>query len=244
MSKKRQAVSVLAWDYPAGHRIAQHRHAEDQLVYAQLGVMTLSTVSGTWVVPPHRAVWVPRRVEHTISMSGRVEMRTLYLRGSPLFSGCCVLAVSSLLRELIKDAVARGGLSRTRALDRARLLLLTAELKVAKIEGAHLPWPRDERAKLALERLLQAPAAQVDAVCSGLSRRTLERIVKRETGETLGRTVRQLRLLRAIELLAAGRKVTAVALDCGYDSPSAFIAAFKAGFGTTPARYFARASST
>ena len=38
--------------------------------------------------------------------------------------------------------------------------------------------------------------------------------------------------------LAAGRPVTVLALDLGYDSPSAFIAAFKRAFGVTPARYF------
>jgi AraC-like DNA-binding protein len=49
---------------------------------------------------------------------------------------------------------------------------------------------------------------------------------------------RQLRLLVALERLAEGQAVTAVALDLGYASPSAFIAAFRDMFGTTPARYF------
>jgi AraC-like DNA-binding protein len=40
-------------------------------------------------------------------------------------------------------------------------------------------------------------------------------------------------------LLAQGRPVTVVALDVGYDSPSAFIAMFKRTLGTTPRRYFA-----
>jgi AraC-like DNA-binding protein len=42
-----------------------------------------------------------------------------------------------------------------------------------------------------------------------------------------------------MQLLAAGRPVTAVALEVGYDSPSAFIAMFKRTLGTTPHRYFA-----
>ncbi len=46
------------------------------------------------------------------------------------------------------------------------------------------------------------------------------------------------RLLRALVALAGAMPVTAVAFDAGYDSPSAFIAAFKREFGTTPARYF------
>ena len=37
-------------------------------------------------------------------------------------------------------------------------------------------------------------------------------------------------------LLAEGKSVTVAALDCGYSSVSAFIAAFKSTFGYTPGR--------
>ena len=47
----------------------------------------------------------------------------------------------------------------------------------------------------------------------------------------------QLRLLHAMQRLAAGEKVTAAALDAGYNSPSAFIAMFRKQLGTTPTRY-------
>ena len=70
------------------------------------------------------------------------------------------------------------------------------------------------------------------------SARTLERIFQEETGMTFGRWRQQLRLLQAMRLLAAGRPVTAVALEVGYESPSAFIAMFKRTLGTTPHRYF------
>ncbi|MGC0175398.1 helix-turn-helix domain-containing protein, partial [Klebsiella pneumoniae] len=47
----------------------------------------------------------------------------------------------------------------------------------------------------------------------------------------------RIRLLRALELLAAGKPVTAIALDLGYDNVSAFIGLFRRMFGTTPGRY-------
>ena len=49
---------------------------------------------------------------------------------------------------------------------------------------------------------------------------------------------RQLRLLRALERLAAGEPVTTVALALGYDSTSAFIAMFRRNLGRTPGSYF------
>ena len=57
---------------------------------------------------------------------------------------------------------------------------------------------------------------------------------------SLGRWRQQARLLHALGLLAHGQLVTAIALDVGYDSPSAFIAAFSTAFGTTPGRYYRR----
>ncbi len=56
---------------------------------------------------------------------------------------------------------------------------------------------------------------------------------------TFGKWRQQLRLLQALRLLAAGRPVTAVALEVGYDSASAFIAMFRRTLGTTPRRSFA-----
>src|ERR1700690_2681676 len=73
-------IATLTHDYPAGHVIRLHFHDRDQIVYASRGVMTVRTSAGTWVVPIHRAVWIPAAVPHTITMSGTVAMRTLYLR--------------------------------------------------------------------------------------------------------------------------------------------------------------------
>jgi AraC-like DNA-binding protein len=61
---------------------------------------------------------------------------------------------------------------------------------------------------------------------------------EKETGMTIGKWRQQSRLLHALRLLASDRPVSAVAFEVGYESVSAFIAAFKRYFGTTPMRYF------
>lgn len=43
-------------------------------------------------------------------------------------------------------------------------------------------------------------------------------------------------MLDAVRLLAEGQSVTGAALDTGYSSVSAFIAAFKQTFGVTPGK--------
>jgi AraC-like DNA-binding protein len=45
-------------------------------------------------------------------------------------------------------------------------------------------------------------------------------------------------MLGALERLAAGAPTKQVAADAGYATASAFIAAFRSLFGTTPGRYF------
>src|SRR5215470_13907496 len=92
-------ITTLTRDYSGGHVIPLHFDHRDQIVYASRGVMTIRTEAGTWVVPPHRAVWIPAGISHTITMSGMVAMRTLYLKprlARRLPRDCCVVNVSPL----------------------------------------------------------------------------------------------------------------------------------------------------
>src|SRR5262245_1188245 len=72
-------IRSLATNYRPGSRLASHFHDWPQLVYAARGVMTVEVDDGSWVVPAHRAVWVPALTHHRIEMTGSVAMRTLYL---------------------------------------------------------------------------------------------------------------------------------------------------------------------
>ncbi len=44
--------------------------------------------------------------------------------------------------------------------------------------------------------------------------------------------------MQALRMLGEGAKVTHAALEAGYSTPSAMIAAFRKTFGTTPTQYF------
>src|ERR1044072_7175856 len=60
-------------------RSRAHVHEWDQLTYAASGVMRVHTDSASWLVPPHRAVWLPAGTSHTEEMLAPVSVRTLYL---------------------------------------------------------------------------------------------------------------------------------------------------------------------
>jgi AraC-like DNA-binding protein len=238
-------VAAIAFEYPAGDHIPPHVHGRHQLLYAARGVMTVHTPRGTWVVPPHRGVWIPARVRHSIDVSGALSMRTLYLRtdlASRWPDGCRVINVPPLLRELVLHAVDRGGLDRSVPADRHLVDVLLDQLDALPAAPFHLPEPRDARAQRVAAELHRDPSDRRTFAAlargAGASRRTLERVFRSEIGMSFGRWRQQLRLAHALRLLAAGQGVTAVALDVGYDSPSAFVVAFRRAFGTTPARYF------
>jgi AraC-like DNA-binding protein len=241
----RSQVTTLTYDYPRGHLVPLHFHERDQLVYASRGVMTVRTGNGAWVVPTHRAVWIPAKMPHTIAMSGTVAMRTLYLRprlAKALPRHCCVVHVSPLLKELILHACQFAGLGRTVRTQRHLIDLILDQMEEIQVVPLRLPNPSDPRALRIAEALLADPGSRepLSRVCksSGASKRTAERLFQKDVGITLGKWRQQLRLMQAMRLLAEGAKVTHAALEAGYSTPSAFISMFRKSLGTTPTLYF------
>jgi len=237
-------VTALAFELNHGHVIPEHVHPEDQLVYACRGVMTVRTSAGIWVVPAQRAVWVPARTPHSIVISGAVSMRTVYLRPGmvKLQHGCGVMNVSPLLPHLILHLCTHQRLSRRSRIHANLIDVLIDQLETLAAVPLQLPSPSDPRAARVAATLLRnsGPAHSLAAACkqAGASKRTIERLFQQETHLSLGKWRQQLRLLRSLQLLAAGEKIAHAALEAGYSTPSAFIAMFKKALGTTPRRYF------
>ena len=155
---------------------------------------------------------------------------------------CCVINVPSLLQHLIVHLCTFGKLSRRSKVHSHLIDVLIDQLDAVKTVPLQLPEPMDPRAA----RVAAALQSNLGEVCSvdwackqaGASKRTIERLFRRETRLSLGKWRQQLRLLRSLELLAGGEKITSAALAAGYSTPSAFIAMFRTALGTTPRKYF------
>jgi AraC-like DNA-binding protein/quercetin dioxygenase-like cupin family protein len=241
----RSQITTLARDYAAGHVIPLHLHDRDQLVYASRGVMTVRASAGTWVVPTQRAVWIPAAVPHTITMSGAVAMRTLYLKPRltrTVPRNCCVVNVSPLLKELILYACTMGALKKTVKPHGHLIFMIIDQLEAVQMIPLQLPNPTDPRALRVAAVLLADPSDRrpLIRICkgTGASKRTVERIFQEDVGMTFGKWRQQLRLMEAMRHLAEGAKVTHAALESGYGTPSAFISMFRKALGTTPKVYF------
>ncbi|HEY1559997.1 MAG TPA: helix-turn-helix transcriptional regulator [Caulobacteraceae bacterium] len=225
-------------------QLAPHKHPWGQLVFGTRGVMTVHTDGATWLAPATRAIWMPADIAHEIVMKGEVAMRTLYIapeRAVPLPATPRVIEIAPFLRELILHILGVGMLDPARP-DHDRLAGLLIDLLVqARAQDLMLPLPRDKRAQTLAEHLQTRPGDRASladlAQQAGASLRTLQRLFPEETGLTVEAWRQKARLIWAVAQLSAGASVTASALDCGYESPSAFITAFKRQFGVTPSSY-------
>jgi AraC-like DNA-binding protein/mannose-6-phosphate isomerase-like protein (cupin superfamily) len=243
-----RAVAAMAKDFPDGYQNAPHRHERAQLIFAAHGAMLVTTSAGSWAVPPQRAVWMPAGTVHSIRMAGAVAMRTLYVRpdaAARLANTVRVLAVSPLLREMILRACALPILYEEDGPEGRLMTLILDEIGALPTVALDLPLPRDAR----LGRICRALSAEPGDTQTladwgrdaGASPRTLARLFVRETGLTFAEWRQQARLLAATAMLAAGEPITRIAMDLGYESPSAFTAMFKRALGAPPSHYFGAA---
>lgn len=239
-----QSVVAYRRNLSAGETLPPHQHRRAQFVYASAGVMTVTTPTAAFVIPPERAVWVPGGVVHQIDARSDVAMQTLYVEPSEaidLPTEVCVLHVEPLLKELIIKAVAWGpryepGSPQSRIID-----VILDEIRTLPMASLSLPLPSDPRMLRITQILLSNPADARTigewAKEVGTSKRTLGRLFTLQTGMSFRTWRQQRRLLRALELLATGAQVTTVAMELGYDNTSAFIAMFRRCLGTTPKHY-------
>jgi AraC-like DNA-binding protein len=228
-------VRVRSRTMPADAHFEPHRHTWAQIAYCASGILQVSAADAgsatgevTYIVPPSRAVWIAPSALHSVHVIEAAHFRTLYIDASvapPDWSGCRVLVVSPLMRELV-PALDEPGLSR----EREGLLtgLLLDELRGAATQALGVPLPPApaERATLA------QGAADV-----GASERTMARLFREQLGTSYQQWRQQAVLAHALPLLARGVPVGQVAFASGYASESAFTAMFKAAMGQPPSRF-------
>jgi AraC-like DNA-binding protein len=240
-------MRILARDYRRGTRLDPHMHREAQFIFAERGVMQVTTPKGRWLVPPARAVWVPPRLEHAIDVLADIEMRTIYAEPdwlathpeAPRLAREFVVAVGPLLRESVLALFDDRPHTR-----RAELLaeLVLFELAEAEDPATFMPMPTDARARHVAALVLADPLVERDlddlALAAGASPRTVTRLFPAETGLTFREWRRRARIMAAAEMLSNGpRAMKDVAVRFGFSSVAAFGHAFREVMGATPGQF-------
>lgn len=239
------AVISSATDYPENWVIPDHRHEKHQLLYATEGVMVVHSAHNQWTVPPNRGFWMPSGQVHSLRCVGALKMRSVFVRPDSfpnLPTETKAVSISPLLSELIKASVSLKPPYAEDSRDARIMHLILDELALLPALPLSLPQPADARINQICEAWQEDPGdASTVADWSerlALDQKTIQRLFRKETGMTFGQWRQQARLLLALERIAVGEKIIDVALELGYDSPSAFTSMFKKQFGKTPSHFF------
>lgn len=226
-----------------------HQHARGQLFCVESGLIQVRSDRGSWLLPPHRAGWIPPNVPHRVQVSGALSGWSLWLVPSicrTLPQQPCVIGVTEVLAALARRAQ---GWNPQEALEAEQLRMVAVildELRQPAHASLYLPMPTDPRLQRIASKLLDDPGAsstlEACAAWGAMSTRTLRRLMQAETGLSFARWRQQVQLAHALPLLAQGQTVSQVADTLGYASASNFIAMFRRAFGESPGRFFATRS--
>ncbi|SFL73514.1 AraC family transcriptional regulator [Rugamonas rubra] len=242
-----------------------HAHARGQLLGAIAGLLSIDTEQERLIVPPGHAIWLPPGHRHSLRAHGPCQAWSVYVAPpacADLPSLPQVVAVSGLLREAVLRAASwraadaeavigalvgsavRSASSHSAARARIAAVILD-EIASLPRQRLTLPLPSERRLLKIAQQLAADPADPRSlpewAAWVGIAPRTLTRRFALETGLAFSTWRTRARLMRAIELLAAGGAVTSVALELGYDSLSAFISMFRRSLGVSPGKFNAAA---
>jgi AraC-like DNA-binding protein len=237
-------IIALCETFPDSHHVQAHLHQRGQLFCPMSGLAMASTTHGTWLVPCRRALWIPAGVRHELRMEGVVAMQSLYFDAATFLDmpdRCRVVAISSLMRSLMAEAVALPIEYDCEGRSAAIMKLIGYEISRLRELPLSLPLPTDKGLARRCLKFSASPKAHANiddwASSLHLTRRTFTRLFRRETGLSFVAWRQQACVLAALPKLSAGASVTQTAADLGYDNPAAFSTLFKRTLGVAPRQY-------
>jgi AraC-like DNA-binding protein len=232
------------WQPAAG----RHAHREGQMLVLTRGMAILEVEQGCWLIPAGRCVWVPPDSLHAGGCLGRYagwEAKFSAQASAVLPKQVRVMDSSPLFKEILGRLLGAPQPSGLWSSKQQRLLaVLCDEILHSAEHRFHLPIPTDHRLARIFRALIDNIADQRPlegwAKCAGMSKRTLTRTFRQETGMSFHQWKQHLRIFRALELLLKKEPVADVAMAVGYESASAFIAMFRSVLGAPPKLYLER----
>jgi AraC-like DNA-binding protein len=221
-----------------------HCHAKSQLLLVQRGALSCEVAGGLWIVPPRSAIWIPGGIVHAIKVTGALEGYGAFISPAAVANvcpHCCAVSVTPLLRELLIRSASLPLLYEEGGANSRLTAVLIDELAAAKAEDLHLPMPADPRLRRIIDLMMESPSdrgtLEVWAVRAGMSTRTMERVMRRETGMSFGRWRQRLAVMLAVKWLAGGASIQQVTTALGYENVPSFVTMFRKALGAPPGRY-------
>ena len=233
----------------AGGDLGWHTHDFGQFFSAIRGSMYVGTRDKVLLLSPAMAVWIPPDVEHWlryVSSNEIIYVDVNRAESDKLGTVARIVQMTPILQSLMEVVPDSSSSGLTKPHEAALFDLHFHEILAARDIPLSISMPQDKRISGLAKAALDDPGliATIDEWFNGASasRKTIERLFIGETGMAPSRWLRQVRILQAVSQLAAGKKISSVALDLGYQSPSAFAYMFRNAVGLSPSAFRRRGS--
>lgn len=244
-------IDARAYDVQAGYGEPLHVHPHEALlIYAEAGAYTLFTDDRVWALLPSRSLWLPAGVPSGWQAGARapVRLRPLHFPlplPADLPSEPKVVGVSPLLGAVIDElrrlheARSEGDVATVNALRQVALH------EIRKTTDTTMPSvPQPSHAGLRRVTAMQLADLAVEwplAACADTAHMSVRSFCRYFPQEVNGLTwpawVRQARMMVGRQLIELGTSVNQAAAQVGYDSQSAFAAAYRRLYGESPSAH-------
>ncbi|QFT31098.1 Bifunctional transcriptional activator/DNA repair enzyme AdaA [Labrenzia sp. THAF82] len=226
----------------------QFKFDRHYLLYSVSGGLRLEAEGTIWSQPPARAALIRADKPIEISLPVKIECRSVLFAKAFVPAPPNVLSVfemTPLARELVLECAQWSETEDTLS-SYAQGLFGTLASVIWKLSESpsrlSMPAPRSAAVERVLDlteqSLANPPTFEELAVLVAMSPRTLARKLSDELGMTWRQCLQKLRVISAVEALSqTDLPVTEIAFAQGYQSLSAFNAAFRELTGKTPSAY-------
>lgn len=227
---------------PEAVRWPEHVHDVAELIWDTNGTVAVRIGARIWFVPPSMGLWLPTRTPHEVLAEAGASFACTWISAGEAevvsrWAQPTLVTMGTIAREALRE-LGTPGLPRP-VCDRLVAVAFDFVDDIGTAPGLALP--TDRRALIVAQALIDDPADDRQltdwARIAHASVRTLSRLFVNETGLTFAAWRAELRLRHSLSLLAKGHPVAAVAERVGYDSASAFSAAFRRTIGHSPGAF-------
>lgn len=242
---------ITGEDYGERPVAPPHSHPDPMLAWCYRGTVWVYLEDSMWRLAPGQGIWIPAHTPHTARHERDSVGCYTYIPDSGLHEP--VTAVNRVLvHRAVQEMMLHLGSNDMDPELRVRIQGVIIEMLQQPSadplgDAGEIPVPGDERVRPLVETVLAHPGdvrtARELFAQHGLHERTVLRVFSSDIGMSFGQWRTGVRMTAAARLIVGGTPVGAAGNKCGYDSTSAFSAAFKGRFGMTPRQYAARAQS-
>jgi AraC-like DNA-binding protein len=206
-----------------------HSHRRGQLLYANGGLMVVSAEDGTWAVPSGHALLITPELTHRVSWHGCTDTPTAYIEPSAFGTAapetCRVIQLSPLLDVSLRALAEEPALYELEGRAQHLEALILDEIARAPETMFALPLPHNRGLRKLCRALIETPSIGMDidewADTIGVSRSTLTRTFRAQTGMSFAEWRRRVRMLYALTQQAEGVPLHVAAKTAGYRSANA-----------------------